>query len=346
MDIPTHIIHSHDCEDGYLRVKKGKGFYYIDRKKKKITDESLLSRFSSLGIPPAWTKVWICKDANGSLQASGYDSRCRKQYIYHTDWALFRNLDKFQSIHHFGEKLGNIRKQVWKHISLQGWPKEKVTALAVAILDETYIRVGNKFYSETNNTYGLTTLRRKHLKENSGYLIFSYIAKSHIKLNISIENKKLCKLIKSCAELPGHEVFQYLDEDNTAHPICSQDINDYIKNIAKENYTAKDFRTWGGSVTALEQLENALKIIKNNPRQKLENIIIREVSKVLCNTTAICRKYYIHPAILEAIKDGSVSKFLPDKKIMDKYQELDYFEVQMMLILENHYKNQSKESLD
>ncbi|MCE3268255.1 MAG: topoisomerase [Burkholderiales bacterium] len=337
MDTPRHILHSHDCDIGYTRIRKGKHFYYIDEKKKNITNEAILRRLTNLGIPPAWSKVWICKDDNGSLQASGYDKRGRKQYIYHSDWAIYRNLDKFENIHRFGEDLGKIRTQIWKDISLKGWPKEKVTALTIAILDETYVRVGNKFYSETNNTYGLTTLRRKHIKENSGYLVFSYIAKGSKKLNINIENKKLCRLIKSCAELPGYEVFQYLDENNKPHPISSQDINSYLKDITGENYTAKDFRTWGGSVTALEQLDNSLEIIKNNPRLKLENVVVKGVSRVLCNTIPICRKYYIHPAVLSAIEKGVTDNFLPDKKFMDKYSELDLFEIQMMLILENYY---------
>ncbi|MCC2624968.1 MAG: topoisomerase [Burkholderiales bacterium] len=337
MNIPEHILHSHDCDIGYTRIKKGRGFCYIDEKQKKITDKSILRRLANLVIPPAWTKVWICKNENGSLQASGYDSRGRKQYIYHTDWAIYRNLDKFENIYRFGEDLGKICLQIWQDISAKGWPKEKVVALAIAILDETYVRVGNKFYSETNNTYGLTTLRRKHLKENSGYLVFSYIAKGSKKLNINIENKKLCRLIKACAELPGHEVFQYLDEENNPHPICSQDINNYLKDVTGENYTAKDFRTWGGSVTALEQLEDSLEIVKNNPRLKLANVVVKGVSKVLCNTIAICRKYYIHPAVFSAIEQGIVDKFLPDKTIIDKYKELDIFEIQLMLILENYY---------
>lgn len=336
METPKHILHSRDCEIGYTRMKKGKGCYYIDEKKKKVTDDSILRRLSSLGIPPAWTKVWICKE-NGSLQASGYDSSGRKQYIYHTNWAIYRNLDKFENIQRFGEDLGKIRTQGWKDISLKGWPKEKVVALAIAILDETYVRVGNQFYSETNNTYGLTTLRRKHLKENSGSLVLSYVAKGSKKLDISIENKNLCRLIKSCAELPGYEVFQYLDESKHSQPISSQDINKYLHDVTGENYTAKNFRTWGGSVTALEQLENSLAIIKSNPRLKLENVVVKGVSKVLCNTIAICRKYYIHPAVLSAITEGITDKFLPDKKDLENYPELDNFEVQMMGILKKYY---------
>lgn len=342
MKAPKHLLHSQDDQVGFTRKRHGKGFSYYDEKGKKLADTVLLHRLNRIGIPPAWNKVWICKEELGCLQASGRDERGRKQYIYHPDWALYRNLDKFENLYRFGEDLGKIRAQVWRDIEQKGWPKEKVVALATAILDETYVRIGNKYYTDTNQTYGLTTLRRRHMQTHANKVVFSYIAKGSKALKITLENRKLCKLIKACADLPGYELFRYLDEHNVSHPISSQDVNEYLRTLTGEEYSAKDFRTWGGTVTALETLEVAREEQALNSKRNLTNIVIKKVSQVLCNTVSICRKYYIHPAILSAIEKDTTEPYLEAAEKEKAFPELDLYERQLMLILKDYYKNPKK----
>lgn len=335
---PKHLLHSNDDQIGFSRKHQGKGFIYFNDKNREITNETTIDRLNNIGIPPAWKEVWICKNENGCLQAVGKDERGRKQYIYHPDWALYRNLDKFENLYRFGEDLVKIRTQVWQDLSLKGWPKEKVVAMAIAVLDETYVRIGNKHYCETNHTYGLTTLRRKHMEVNANHLVFKYIAKGGKALTITLANKKLCRLIKQCSELPGHELFHYADEEGTTHTITSHDVNDYLASITGEHYTAKNFRTWGGSVSALEVLPIAQKKVAENPRLKLINVVVKEVSEILCNTLAICRKYYIHPAVLSAIEKNSLQKYQMRAEHSKAYPELDDFEKELMFILSAYYK--------
>ncbi len=333
MQAPVHLLYNDDSKAGYTRQKVRNKFIYCDEANTPISDPTVICRLEQLGIPPAWENVWICKEENGYLQAAGYDSRQRKQYIYHPDWSTYRNLDKFESLHHFGHDLHHIRLQIWQDIGLKQWPKEKVVALAIAVLDETYIRVGNKFYSDTNQTYGLTTLRRKHLMVNTHNLKFSYIAKGGKLLNIKLSNKKLCKIIKACSELPGYEVFQYINDEQKSVPITSQDINTYLQTLTGKDYSAKDFRTWGGSVSALEYLPQ----LKADTPKKRINLVVKYVSKVLQNTTAVCKKYYIHPAVIRAIEEYTAHTYLARAKSMKKFPELDIYEKQLMLILKAHY---------
>lgn len=334
---PRHLLHSNDDQVGFTRKHHGKGFIYFDDKSREIKNADTISRLDNIGIPPAWKDVWICKQENGCLQAVGKDERGRKQYIYHPDWALYRNLDKFENLYRFGEDLGKIRTQIWQDLSLKGWPKEKVTAIVIAVLDETYVRIGNKHYTEINHTYGLTTLRRKHMEAHANNLVFSYIAKGGKALKITLENKKLCRLIKQCAELPGHDLFRYQGHDGSTHTINSHDVNEYLTAITGEHYTAKNFRTWGGSVSALEALPTAQTIVAEKPRLKLSNVIVKEVSQILCNTLAICRKYYIHPAVLSAVEKDTLAKYQPRAHEARIYPELDEFEKQLMLILDAYY---------
>jgi DNA topoisomerase-1 len=334
MQAPAHLLYNDDGKAGYTRQKVQDKFIYLDEANHPISNPAVIDRLDQLGIPPAWENVWICREANGYLQAVGYDSRQRKQYIYHPDWSTYRNLDKFEGLYHFGHDLHQIRLQIWRDIGLAHWPKEKVVALAIAVLDETYVRVGNKFYCETNKTYGLTTLRRKHLTIHTHHLKFSYIAKGGKALNVTLSNKKLCKIIKACSELPGYEIFQYLDDNRKSVPISSQDINTYLQTLTGKNYSAKDFRTWGGSVSALEYLPQ---LLIASPKKRV-NLVVKYVSKVLQNTTAICRKYYIHPAVISAIEQDTTQAYLKRANRMKKFPELDIYEKQLMLILKDYYQ--------
>lgn len=338
MRSPRHLRHSQDDKPGYTRKRHVEGFVYFDDKGKQIVKQSVIARLNRLAIPPAWEQVWICKDRLGCLQASGRDQRGRKQYIYHPDWALYRNLDKFQNLFRFGEDLAKIRAQLWQDIALPAWPKQKVVAMAIAVMDETYIRVGNRRYVEANQTYGLTTLRRKHMEVNAGKLLFSFRAKGGQYREVSLQNRRLCKLIQACAELPGYELFCYLDEEGKSHPIVSQDVNVYLEAVTGAHYTAKDFRTWGGSVTALEVLPEAKLAVAENPKLNLINAVIRGVTRVLGNTVAICRKYYIHPAVLSAIELDNTERYLKLAEAEKNYVELELTERQLMLLLKDYYK--------
>jgi DNA topoisomerase-1 len=339
MKPPEHLLHSQDDDVGYRRRRVGKGFVYFDENGERVTEPEVIERLNRIGIPPAWQSVWICKQELGCLQASGRDQRGRKQYIYHPDWALYRNLDKFEHLYRFGEDLSRIRQQVKKDVNLPGWPKDKVLALAISVLDETYIRVGNPCYVQQNGTYGLTTLRRKHLEVvDDGRLVFSYRAKGGKYRKVALHNRKLNQLIRACAELPGYEVFRYVNEQGQTSPISSQDVNAYLESITGEHYTAKDFRTWGGSVTALEKLPQAQQMLAENPRLNLVTALVKLVSKVLGNTIAICRKYYIHPAILSAVEQQEIDWYWQQAQTVTDYPDLDETERTLMVLLRGYYQ--------
>ncbi|MDF2690532.1 MAG: topoisomerase [Gammaproteobacteria bacterium] len=340
---PAHLLHTHDNLIGYSRKRSGKKFTYFNENGRPIKQASTIERLNKIGIPPAWTKVWICKDENGCLQASGRDERGRKQYIYHPDWVTYRNLDKFQNLLSFGKKLPHIRKVLKKDIYRHGWPKEKVLALALSIIDVTYMRIGNQRYRKQNNTYGLTTLRRRHLSASKAHIEFSYVAKWSKQRKVKLTNRTLVKLIKECAELPGHELFHYMDAQGKSHQIHSHDVNDYLNQITREqaeHFTAKDFRTWGGSVTALEVLKKAKAEVEDNPRKSLIRNVICHVSRVLGNTEAICRKYYIHPAVISAIENGNSEEYLALTEKLSTHQSslLNVHEKQLLILLEEFYK--------
>ncbi|UII24128.1 DNA topoisomerase IB [Fulvivirga ligni] len=305
-----HGIHyiSDDCQ-GFTRKKRGKGFEYFDCDGDKITNTSAIERIEELVIPPMWKDVWICQEENGHLQVTGYDEKGRKQYIYHTKWTEYQQKNKFSRLKEFGEKLPLIRKKIEEDINKKGWPKEKILALIVMMLDEYYIRIGNKRYEHENKTYGLTTLRRKHITEKDGHLVIGFKAKSGKQREIDITDKKLIKLIKKTSELPGYEIFKYLDGEKKSHRLDSHDVNEYLVDITGEYFTAKDFRTWGGTVLAIENIDEARKEIEENPRKKLETALVKKVSSVLGNTVAVCREYYIHPKVMDVLMKNSVGHY-------------------------------------
>ena len=308
-DCPHHLVHVTDHDPGYTRQKWGRGFVYKDCKGKKISDEKVLARIKELVIPPIWDRVWICPLENGHLQVTGYDLKGRKQYLYHKAWVEHRQNSKYSKLAQFGMTLPVIRKKVEEHINLRGWPKEKILSMIVMLLDEHYIRIGNKYYEKQNQTYGLTTLRRKHLAEKNGKLYLSYKAKSGKYREVQIASKKLVKLIKKISELPGYEIFKYQDDDKAIQRLDSQEVNRYLENISGDCFTAKDFRTWGGTVLAIDYHKQVLKEVKENPRLNLETNIVKKVAKTLGNTVAICREYYIHPRVLDVLVNEKAREF-------------------------------------
>ena len=308
MDDVKQLVHVTDDEPGYSRRKCGKGFCYKDTKNNKITNQKTLDRIKQLVIPPMWKKVWICPKPNGYLQATGYDAKDRKQYIYHPLWTEHRQSAKFNNLLNFGMHLSAIRATVKKDLRKKGWPKEKVLALAIMLMDEYFLRVGNEQYRLANGTYGLTTLRRKHILENEGKLELSYSSKSGKHRKISIENKRLVKLIKQTSELPGYEVFRYL-ENGQSRKIDSQDVNEYLQEITGIEFSAKNFRTWGGTLLAVSNYEQAVESCKENPKLHFETCIVKKVAEGLGNTVAVCREYYIHPRVLEVLKKQQLAKY-------------------------------------
>ena len=301
------LIYVTDEQPGYRRKKHGRGHVYFDMEGHKINKSVIVERLEGLPIPPMWDDVWICQKENGHLQVTGFDEKGRKQYLYHPDWVAYRNANKFNKLVDFAKKLPGIRQRVQQDLQQEEWTKERVLALVVRVLDEAYIRIGNKAYLEENNTYGLTTLRRKHLTIEGEEAVLQYKAKSGKEREVSIDNKELVELIRECSELPGYEIFRY-QENGKGKPVDSEDVNDYLHEIAGEEFSSKDFRTWGGTVSAVEEFEAALEEVEVNPKKKLVSTLVQRVADRLGNTPSVCREYYIHPAILKAAENGRLEQ--------------------------------------
>jgi DNA topoisomerase-1 len=300
------LKYSLEITKGIKRIRAGKGFNYVDSEGKRVSDENILKRINSLVIPPAWENVFISSSPKSHLQAVGIDAKGRKQYKYHPDWILTRNETKFGRLYEFGRCLSAIRKQNKRHLRLKGMPRDKALAIIVSILDKAFIRVGNAEYEKINGTYGLTTLRDKHAHFGKDSVEFVFKAKSGKESIISLEDKVLSKLVKKCKEIPGYHLFQYYDENGNHIEVHSHDVNDYLKQITGKNFTAKDFRTWGGTVEAYNYLKKCVREEKTNNIKKEIVECVKEVAAKLHNTVAICRKYYIHPLILDSFETGEM----------------------------------------
>lgn len=311
--IPSTLVYVNDDREGYTRAGEKKNFRYLQKNGSEITDPEVIERITSLVIPPDWKNVWICKNPKGHIQATGRDSKGRKQYIYHEEWVNYINHEKYNGLRDFGKKLPDIRKQLAKDLRKRTWNKRKVVALAVKLLDEAYLRVGNKFYMQANGTYGLTTLRKKHLSEDKKNLLLKFQAKNGKLRQVKISHPTLRRLLRESSELPGYEVFRYR-ENGKFLPINSQDINEYLHEVSGSDITAKDFRTWGGTVFTIKFAPEAEKICDENPRKKLETTLVRLVAKKLNNTVTVARKYYIHPGVLKKAVDGTYKNYEPKRK--------------------------------
>ncbi|WP_291967816.1 DNA topoisomerase IB [Maribacter sp.] len=290
-----------------LRIKEKDKFLYV-LKDKPLSKKSELDRIKKLVIPPAWQEVKIAPIANAHLQAVGYDLKHRLQYRYHELWLRVRNRTKFLRMHHFGEALPDIRKKVDAHLELDGWPKEKVLALIVRLMEETHIRIGNRQYAKRNKTYGLSTLRTRHLKTSKNKLKFEFTGKKGKKHNITLNNKRLRKLVLQCEEIPGWDLFQFFDEDGTKTGVDSGMVNEYLQEISGDLFTAKDFRTWSGTLIFFESLlENEATtdegVIKKNIIKAFD-----DTAKALGNTRNVCKKYYVHPYIVSKYERNELQK--------------------------------------
>jgi len=299
-----------DTIPGIQRKRAGTGFYYVKPDGSRLTDRDELKRIRSLVIPPAWTDVWICPFKNGHLQATGRDARRRKQYRYHPLWREIRDETKYRRLVDFARSLPKIREQVDLDLSELGLSKRRVLATVVRLLESTLIRVGNEEYAKTNRSYGLTTLRDRHAEVDGAKLRFRFRGKSGKDHCIGIRDRRLAKIVRRCQDLPGQELFQYTENGSPPTPIGSSDVNEYIREISGEDFTAKDFRTWAGTLAAAAALQefgvpSSLSEAKKNVTQ-----VVKQVAERLGNTPSTCRKFYIHPVIIEAYMDGSLPQML------------------------------------
>ncbi|HEX4949979.1 MAG TPA: DNA topoisomerase IB [Blastocatellia bacterium] len=311
----ARLRYVNDNAPGIKRMRAGKGFRYVDSDGKPVRDAETLRRIKSLAIPPAWTEVWICPFANGHIQATGRDVKGRKQYRYHPRWCAERDATKYDRMIAFGSALPKLRRRVEQDLARPGLPREKVLATLVQLLETTLIRVGNEEYARTNGSFGLTTLRNQHAKVEGATLRFQFRGKSGVYHTISLKDRRLAGVVKRCQDLPGQELFQYLDEAGICQTIDSSDVNAYLQEITGEAFTAKDFRTWAGTVLATAALKacgacTTQTETKQNIVRAIENVAAR-----LGNTPAVCRKSYVHPLILELYGAGTLPEILAQVKV-------------------------------
>ncbi len=296
---------THDLP-GIRRRRVGKSFSYRGPDGQLIRDRPTLDRIRALAIPPAWTDVWICANPRGHLQAVGRDAKGRRQYRYHARWRAFRDEDKYGRLAAFGGALPELRRRADQDLSLRGLPREKVLATVVRLLDATMVRVGNEEYAKTNESFGLTTLRDDHADVEGSSVEFSFRGKSGKEHTVGIRDRRLATVIRRCQDLEGQQLFQYLDEDNEPRGVDSGDVNEYLREIAGESFTAKDFRTWGGTVLATRALRDMGPAATQAETKSNIVAAVKQVARHLGNTPAVARRSYIHPAVIEAYEDQSL----------------------------------------
>lgn len=305
--LPTSLHYVDDTQPGLTRRRWRERFHYFDGQGQRIRDTETLARIAELVIPPAYTDVWICADPQGHLQATGRDARGRKQYRYHTLWRELRDQHKYERMLAFAEALPNLRKQLDRHLARPGLGREKVMALVISLLDNTLIRIGNSQYLRDNRSYGLTTLATRHVRVRGSTMRFQFRGKRGVEHDVTLRDRRLAGLLKRCIELPGQALFQYLDEQGQRHCVGSTEINQFIQQLTGADFTAKDYRTWAGSSLALDLLKPlAWEPISEARRQVAA--IVRQVAARLGNTPAVCRRCYIHPAVLEQFQLGHLAK--------------------------------------
>lgn len=313
------LVYLSDSNEGITRVKKGKSFSYL-LKNQPVKEEDVLKRIKSLVIPPAWEKVWISSLENGHLQATGIDTLQRKQYRYHPLWNALRNHTKFYRLHQFGKTLPSIRLQLEKDITKPGLPLEKVLATVVSLMERTNIRVGNNLYEKLYGSFGITTLKDKHVKVEGMKLRFTFRGKKGVDHDISIKSKRLAKIVKQCRDIPGKELFQYFDEEGSHKSIDSGMVNSYIKQISGGDFSAKDFRTWAGTVQAILAFKELGFFDKQTDTKKKIVEALDIVAKHLGNTRTVCKKYYVHPLVLSLYESRDLENYV---KGLDEIEEND-----------------------
>ena len=305
----VNLVYVSNKEDGYHRKRKGTSFYYTDNGK-KITDKEILERIRKLVIPPAWENVWICKSENGHLQVTGIDKLGRKQYRYHASWNNIRNHTKFFRLLEFGKQLPAMRAVLEKNLAQPGYPREKVLAAIVSLLEQTKIRIGNAFYEKLYGSFGLTTMKNHHVKVEGAKVEFTFKGKKGVQHKIDLRSKKLANIVKGCKEIPGKELFEYIDSDGNIHKIDSGMVNEYIRKISEGDFSAKDFRTWAGSTQALLAFKELGGFESVTEMNKKIPAVFDMVAEQLGNTRTVCKKYYVHPSIITLYEEQKLDKYL------------------------------------
>lgn len=304
MPAPPGLRYVCDDAPAIRRRRAGKGFVYLDARGRRVADAIVLKRIRSLVIPPAWTDVWICAAADGHIQATGRDAKRRKQYRYHADYREAREQSKYEHLIEFAEALPGLRTRVAEHMSLRGLPREKVLATVVHLLETTLIRVGNDEYAKANESYGLTTLKSKHVAVEGSQVRFRFIGKSGKQWSLAMRDRRVARIIRACQELPGQDLLQYFDDDKALRAVSSGDVNAYLREITGRDITAKDFRTWAGTVLMARFLGASGQFESETKAKRAISAAVKQVAAALGNTPSVCRKSYIHPAVTGAYLGG------------------------------------------
>jgi DNA topoisomerase-1 len=315
------LIYVTDKESGIERKKKGDGFIYVYNNK-PLKDKQELDRIKKLAIPPAWTNVWICALSNGHIQATGFDLRNRKQYRYHQFWSLLRNETKFHHLFEFGKLLPSLRLKLEEDLSRKELGEEKVMATVISLMERTYIRIGNDGYEKLYGSYGLTTLKDKHVKVEGDKLVFSFKGKKGIYHTVNLKNRRLARMVKACRDIPGKELFQYFDAQGNRKTIDSGMVNRYIKEATGGDFSAKDFRTWAGTLDVLRAFRSMGEATCDADCKKNVLAALDEVSKKLGNTRTVCKKYYVHPGLIKLYEERSLQKYLKELDNIEKPDDL------------------------
>jgi DNA topoisomerase-1 len=324
-----------DTVPGFTRKKGFFSFVYLDEHRKKIRNTHVLTRIRSLGIPPAYADVWICSFENGHIQATAIDARGRKQYFYHPDWTAHQQETKFHRMDLFARTLSRVRRRVARDLALRGMPKDKVLAALVRLLDTTYIRIGNESYAEENHSFGLTTLRDQHVHGVGEHMRFIFRGKSGVVHEVPLKDARLRKIIAACHDLPGQELFAYLDAEGKAHDVSSEDVNAYLKEISQEEITAKDFRTWHATVIVAEYLWKHPLPTKKQKAHLYVRSAVQRAARALGNTAAVCKKSYVHPLVLTSYGKGDFVWKSPSEALRKKYAHLHVQEIALLKLLED-----------
>jgi DNA topoisomerase-1 len=304
--LPEGLVYVSDQDPG-IRRKAARGSGYVDAAGKPVTDEKTLDRIRALAIPPAWTDVWICAKAGGHIQAVGRDQRGRKQYRYHAKWRSARDENKYDRLIAFGRALPRLRRRIDADLSLRGLPREKVLAAVIKVMERTLIRVGNEEYARQNKSFGLTTLRDRHVKVGAAKAVFEFRGKSGKVHQTGFNDRRLARIVKACQDIPGQRLFQYIDEDGERRAVESADVNAYLRETLGEDFSAKDFRTWAGTVMAAQALMMSEPCSTATATKRAINTCVKAVAGLLGNTAAVARSAYIHPAVLDAYGKGGLN---------------------------------------
>lgn len=334
-----------DDEPGITRHRRGKGWSYHRSDGELITDAGVKERLNALAIPPAWTDVWICPEASGHLQATGRDDRGRKQYRYHPDWRAIRDVAKYARMVPFGRALPEIRRTVSGHLRRKGLPREKVLAAVVRLLDRTLIRVGNDEYERENDSYGLTTLRDRHVEFRGDGFRLSFRGKGGKQTEVEVDDARLAEVVKRCRDVPGYELFQYYDEGGERRRVESGDVNEYLCQIVGEDFTAKDFRTWAGTMHLTAELLACGPCDEEREAKRRVKEAMEKVAERLGNTPAVCRSCYVHPAVIERYRKGTLANVLqPSKPVSyEKVRGLSEEESAVLALLEDALEKESSQ---